>query len=129
MSSRSIEDERRVGEIQREGSGCSYSVQKRRDRFMVKTRFDASVAEFQQSIPDPQQSVSERVADSRDPIPGRVPDSQQRTTIQGLTISPPLSPDVLVRLRLTSTRRCETYLASPSSRPWLSRDSSHTSGW
>nr|CAD1821850.1 unnamed protein product [Ananas comosus var. bracteatus] len=50
-------------------------------------------------------------------------------TIWGLTISPPLSPDVLVRLRLTSTRRCETHLASPSSRPWLSRDSSHTSGW
>ena len=44
---------------------------------MVKTRFDASVAESQQSIPDPQQSVSERVADSRDPVPGRVPDSQQ----------------------------------------------------
>nr|CAD1837520.1 unnamed protein product [Ananas comosus var. bracteatus] len=41
---------------------------------------------------------------------------------------PSLSPDVLVRLRLTSTRRCETRLASPSSRPWLSRDSSHTSG-
>nr|CAD1827961.1 unnamed protein product [Ananas comosus var. bracteatus] len=50
-------------------------------------------------------------------------------TIWGLTISPPLSPDVLVRLRLTSTRRCETRLASPSSRPWLSQDSSHTSGW
>nr|CAD1839899.1 unnamed protein product [Ananas comosus var. bracteatus] len=79
MSSGSIEDERRVGEIQRECSGCSYSVQKRkrRDGFMVKTRSDASVAESQQSIPDPQQSVSERVADSRDPVPGRVPDSQQ----------------------------------------------------
>ena len=44
---------------------------------MVKIRFDASVAESQQSIPDPQQSVSERVADSQDPVPGRVPDSQQ----------------------------------------------------
>nr|CAD1821580.1 unnamed protein product [Ananas comosus var. bracteatus] len=55
--------------------------------------------------------------------------AQQAETIWGLTISPPLSPDVLVRLRLTSTRRCETRLASPSSRPWLSPDSSHTSGW
>nr|CAD1822479.1 unnamed protein product [Ananas comosus var. bracteatus] len=41
-------------------------------------------------------------------------------TIWDLTISPPLSPDVLVRLRLTSTRRCETHLVSPSSRSWLS---------
>nr|CAD1825872.1 unnamed protein product [Ananas comosus var. bracteatus] len=54
---------------------------------------------------------------------------RSRATIWGLTISPPLSPDVLVRLRLTSTRQCETRHASPSSRPWLSRDSSHTSGW
>jgi len=44
---------------------------------MIKTRFDASVVESQQSVPNPQQSVSERVADSRDPVPGRVPDSQQ----------------------------------------------------
>nr|CAD1832570.1 unnamed protein product [Ananas comosus var. bracteatus] len=63
-----IEDERRVGEIQKEGSGCSYSVQKRRDGFMVKTRFDASVAESQQSVPNPYQSVSEHVADSQDPL-------------------------------------------------------------
>nr|CAD1827547.1 unnamed protein product [Ananas comosus var. bracteatus] len=44
---------------------------------MVKTQFDASVAESKQTVPDPQQSVSKRVADSQDPVPGRVPDSQQ----------------------------------------------------
>nr|CAD1840666.1 unnamed protein product [Ananas comosus var. bracteatus] len=50
-------------------------------------------------------------------IPVARGEQAQKSTIWGLTISPPLSPDVLVRLRLTSTRRCETHLASPSSRP------------
>nr|CAD1821395.1 unnamed protein product [Ananas comosus var. bracteatus] len=50
------------------------------------------------------------------------------TGLSGSHNLPSFNPDVLVRLRLTSTRRCETHLASPSSRPWLSQDSSHTSG-
>nr|CAD1843332.1 unnamed protein product [Ananas comosus var. bracteatus] len=42
---------------------------------MVKIRFDASVAESQQSVPNPQQSVSEWIADSQDLVPGeyRIP--------------------------------------------------------
>nr|CAD1824725.1 unnamed protein product [Ananas comosus var. bracteatus] len=44
---------------------------------MEKIRFYDSVAESQLSVPDPEQSVSERVADSQNSVPGRVPDFQQ----------------------------------------------------
>nr|CAD1838641.1 unnamed protein product [Ananas comosus var. bracteatus] len=49
----------------------------RRDGFMVKTRFDASVAKSQHPIPNQQRPVSERVTDSQDLVSRRVLDFQQ----------------------------------------------------
>lgn len=43
---------------------------------MVKIRFDASIAESQQSVPDKQESISERIGNSQNSIMGRVLDSQ-----------------------------------------------------
>lgn len=48
-----------------------------RRRVYDKSRFDASVAEFQHPVSNQQQSVSERVVDSQNPVLGRVPDFQQ----------------------------------------------------
>nr|CAD1817050.1 unnamed protein product [Ananas comosus var. bracteatus] len=59
---------------------------------MVKTRFEASVAESQQSIPDSQQSVSERVADSRDPREGHNDGGARVDAPYEQTLMPPSGP-------------------------------------